>query len=239
MYDICYLFLQFIIYAFLGWIVETVWVWFCTKKLVDRGFLIGPYCPIYGVGVLLIVNFLKDYMNNFLVLFILAMVICMVLEYITSYLMEKIFNARWWDYSERKFNINGRICLETAIPFGIGGIIIMYIVNPFIIDILNMLSIKFAVILGIILGFIFVIDLIISFSVIFKFRNADFTKFKDDTEEMSRRVREYLSEHSFLTKRLINSYPDVKIRIEEFKKIMGRRIEKYNKYRNKKSINSK
>ena len=226
MYVASYLFLQFIIYAFLGWLVETIYVWIKTKKLVDRGFLIGPYCPIYGVGVLLIINFLEDYMNNYLVLFILSVVICMVLEYVTSYLMEKIFNARWWDYSNRKFNINGRICLETAIPFGIGGMIIMYIVNPIIIIILDNLSDNFIILLGLFFFLVFLIDFIISFSVIIKFRNIDVSKFKDDTEEMKKRVLEYLDNHSFLTKRLFNSFPNIKIKIEKFKKRTLRKLKK-------------
>ena len=140
MYNICYYFLLFIIYAVIGWVCEVILSLFEHKRFINRGFLIGPYCPIYGVGVLLIITLLKNYMDSLLVLFVLAMVLCMVLEYVTSYLMEKIFNARWWDYSDEKFNINGRICLETAVPFGVGGLLIMYIVNPFVVSILDKFS---------------------------------------------------------------------------------------------------
>ena len=93
------------------------------KKFVNRGFLLGPCCPIYGCGCILLNLLLHNYTNNILVLFILTMFTCSLLEYITSFLMEKIFKLRWWDYSQMKFNINGRICLETMTPFSILGVL--------------------------------------------------------------------------------------------------------------------
>jgi len=211
--------------------MEVINSYYNHKKFINRGFLIGPYCPIYGFGVLFIINFLKDYMDKPLVLFILSMVICMLLEYITSYLMEKIFNARWWDYSNKKYNINGRICLEFGGVFGLGGLIIMYVLNPLVLGILNSLSNTVVYILGIILFVIFMIDIVISFSVIFKFRNIDMLKSKiksvdkDSTEDMNIRIKEYLMEKSILTKRLVNAFPNYRIRIEKLKK----KIEEYKK----------
>ena len=107
----------FFIYSILGWIMEVINGFIKTKKVVNRGFLIGPYCPIYGTGVILITILLKKYMEDRIITFIMSMLICGILEYFTSYFMEKFFNARWCDYSNRKMNINGRICLETLIPF--------------------------------------------------------------------------------------------------------------------------
>ena len=133
-------FLSFMLYSFIGWGIEVLLTYSRNKKFVNRGFLLGPYCPIYGCGCLLIIFLLKRYTDNMLVLFILAMVICMVLEYLTSFCMEIIFKARWWDYSDRKYNINGRVCLEYAIFFGIGGTLIMYIVHPFVLGIVNKFS---------------------------------------------------------------------------------------------------
>ena len=128
---------MFIIYSFLGWIVDTTDILITTKKLVNRGFLLGPICPIYGVGVLLMIFLLSRFIDTPLALFILAIFIFMTLEYLTSYFMEKLFNARWWDYSNQKFNLNGRICLETTIPFGLGGMLVMYVINPFITKLLD------------------------------------------------------------------------------------------------------
>lgn len=109
------------------------------KKFVNRGFLIGPYCPIYGYGAISMTLLLKGYANDPIVLFVMAIVICSILEYTTSFVMEKLFKIRWWDYSNRKFNINGRICLETMIPFGILGCLMIYFVNPFMFAIIDMI----------------------------------------------------------------------------------------------------
>jgi len=212
-----YLFLLFLMYSILGWIAEVILAYFTHKKFVNRGFLIGPYCPIYGVGVLLIVWLLKRYTDSALTLFILAMVICMILEYITSYIMEKLFNTRWWDYSNMKFNINGRVCLETAIPFGIGGLIIMYLINPFFEGILDMLSSKLILILGIILLILFLVDLIVSLRVILRINSVDVSKYKDNTELVNKKVREYLMKHSVLTRRLMESFPNAKLKIKRIK----------------------
>lgn len=129
--DLKVYFLLFIIYAVIGWCMEVICKLIQYKKFVDRGFLIGPYCPIYGVGALLITFFLNKYVQDPVVLFVMAIVVCGILEYLTSYFMEKIYHARWWDYSRKKFNINGRICLSNLIAFGILGMFIMYISNHF------------------------------------------------------------------------------------------------------------
>lgn len=192
LYAICYIFLLFIIYSFLGWCVEVINSFLNSKGFVNRGFLIGPYCPIYGVGLLLIIYFLKEYTDSYLVVFVMSMFICMILEYFTSYVMEKLFNARWWDYSHKKFNINGRICLETTIPFGLGGMGIIYIVNPLIEKVLSYLSSNGLIIIGIIVMIIFFSDLVVSFITVMKVKNVKITKIKDNTEEINKKVKEYL-----------------------------------------------
>ena len=214
---LCYYFLLFLMYAILGWIVEVINAYIQKKKFVNRGFLIGPYCPIYGVGMLAIISLLQEYTGNYIVLFILSMTIFMFLEYLTSYFMELIFKARWWDYSNKKFNINGRICLETAIPFGLGGMLIMYVINPIFVGFINWLSDNTLLILGISLMTIFVIDLIVSFFVVIKFRNMSDKVYKDDTELMKKRVAKYLSKYSILINRLINSFPTMRVKVEGFK----------------------
>ena len=100
------------------------------KRFINRGFLIGPYCPIYGWGALAITILLKKYLDDPIALFFMSVIICSVIEYLTSYILEKKYHARWWDYSNKKYNINGRICLETLIPFGLLGMIISYFTNP-------------------------------------------------------------------------------------------------------------
>ena len=100
----------FITYSIIGWVIEEIDILILQKKVVNRGFLIGPYCPIYGFGSLFIILFLNKYLDDPIVLFFMTMISCGILEYLTSFIMEKIFKTRWWDYSDEKFNINGRIC---------------------------------------------------------------------------------------------------------------------------------
>ena len=90
---ICLLFLLFMTYSFIGWLMEVICKLIETKKIINRGFLIGPYCPIYGWGCLLITMLLNKYVDDPLVLFVMAIIICSILEYVTSYLMEKLFKA--------------------------------------------------------------------------------------------------------------------------------------------------
>ena len=101
-------FLYFIIYSFLGWLYESILCSITGKKLVNRGFLNGPVCPVYGFGALLIVLVFYGKETSLLPLFLSSMVLTSVVEYFTAVLLEKLFHARWWDYSGRPFNIHGR-----------------------------------------------------------------------------------------------------------------------------------
>ena len=126
-------FVLFMIYSVAGWCVEEVTCSIIEKKIVDRGFLIGPLCPIYGFGGTGITIFLTKYINSPIAVFCMGVLLCAVLEYFTSYIMEKIFNARWWDYSNDKLNLNGRICVRTLIPFGVFGMLVLYLILFFMI----------------------------------------------------------------------------------------------------------
>ena len=218
MYTILFYFLLFIIYSFIGWCLEVIYCYYRTKKIINRGFLIGPYCPIYGAGCVLIILLLKRYSNDALALFIMSIVICSILEYLTSYIMEKLFKTRWWNYSNRRFNINGRICLETMIPFGIGGVFIMKIVNPFFSEILNKIPKGMLVGISIIILILFLIDNIISFSVVSKVKVSASKLKLDSTEELTEIVKQKLIEHSLLARRLIKSFPNIKILKRSYKK---------------------
>ena len=188
-YNLEIYFMMFIIYSIAGWIMEVTLGLIEKHKFVNRGFLIGPYCPIYGFGVLSVSILLSKISNNIILLFLLATLICGTLEYLTSYFMEKIFHARWWDYTRRKFNINGRICLETLIPFGIISVLVICFVNPWLIERLHEIPNNVLDILVISLLLVYVIDSIISFSIIVRFKNLS-KKEKDNTEEIAKKVRE-------------------------------------------------
>ncbi len=228
--DIKIYFLLFIIYAVIGWCMEVICKLIQYKRFIDRGFLIGPYCPIYGVGALLITFLLNKYTQDPVVLFVMAVVVCGILEYLTSYFMEKIYHARWWDYSNKKFNINGRICLSNLIAFGILGMFIMYISNPFLIGQLEKLTttwlnIAFWTILA-----IFVTDNILSGIInnSIKTTTKQLGERMDNTEEITRKVREILQKKSALHRRLVNAYPKiqaVKIKIKEKTRKIKEQIE--------------
>ena len=156
----------------------------------------------------------------------------MFLEYITSWVMEKLFKARWWDYSKRKFNLNGRVCLGTAIPFGILGLFIIYVSNPIIIESLEKVQLKNLNIIALIILAIYIVDNIISTVVILGFRKTAIKVGKegseDNTEEITRKVREILIQRSWLHKRLVNAYPKlvaIKYKIKKIKKEIKENVE--------------
>ena len=225
-------FILFIIYSFLGWLVEVINCSIVEKKLVNRGFLISPICPIYGCGALLITLVLSNYKDDWFVVFCMAFVLCGLLEYFTSWLMEKIFHARWWDYSKNKFNINGRICLETMIPFGILGLVIIYILNPFFYNILNLIPTNIASIISIILLIILIIDMVVSFKVISKVTNTvkkvTQENKKDDTYEITAKAREILKSN-WKGKRILDAFPDLEAIKEKVKKVASDTAEKSKK----------
>lgn len=221
-YDLFMYFMLFIFYSVVGWIIEVIYTFIVDKKIVNRGFLIGPYCPIYGVGCLLIIILLKKYTDDFIVLFIMSMLICSVLEYLTSYIMEKLFNARWWNYSNRKFNINGRVCLETLIPFGIFGSFILLVVNPFVVSIFSKIPNNIFKVIAILIFIIFVIDEVVSYIIINKLNISTSEITIDNTEEITQKVKEYISKNSKLGKRLMKSFPDLKIK--QLKKSKNKKV---------------
>ena len=126
----------FIIYSFFGWVYESVLCVVTKHKWVDRGFLYGPICPIYGVGVVSMMLFLAYSDAHSLVwepwqIFIIAAVGTAVLEFATSWVLEKLFHAVWWDYSNLPFNLQGRISLFTSLGFGFAGLLVVYMIAPF------------------------------------------------------------------------------------------------------------
>lgn len=211
-------FLLFISYAFLGWCMEVTCKFIQYKKFINKGFLIGPYCPIYGWGALAITILLKRYMEDPLVLFVMSTIICSIIEYLTSYFMEKKYHARWWDYSNKKFNINGRICLETLIPFGILGVAIMYGTNPILFKLYNQIPQLVINILTAILFIGFILDNIISSNIISSINVEGNKLIKDNTEEITEKIKQVLRQKSWLHRRLINAYPglkDIKVKIKK------------------------
>lgn len=158
------LFTYFIIYSMIGWIAELIWRSLVEEKrfVKEAGFLTGPWCPIYGFGGLMIAYFLKDYQDDLFGLFIISTVMCTILEYITSYVMEKTFGKRWWDYSNYKFNLNGRICLLNSVVFGISAIAFVHFLHPFVVSTIDKLPEVLHIVLVGVVAVIFIFDFVMS-----------------------------------------------------------------------------
>lgn len=133
-------FIYFITYSILGWICEVIFCSIPEKKFINRGFLNGPLCPIYGFGALIVIFFLTPFKESIFLVFIFGMLFTSVLEYLTSFAMEKIFHSKWWDYSDNKFNINGRVCLLNSILFGLMSVFVMFILHVKIVEIVDNIS---------------------------------------------------------------------------------------------------
>ncbi len=205
-------FLLFVFYSFLGWLMEVTQGYVRHKKFVNRGFLIGPYCPIYGYGAISMTLLLKGYANDPIVLFVMAIVICSILEYTTSFVMEKLFKIRWWDYSNRKFNINGRICLETMIPFGILGCLMIYFVNPFMFAIIDMIPSNLINIIAVILFIIYLVDNAVSITIISNLKDITLDVKGDSTEKVTKEVRKrVLAGQQTLYKRIVKAFSSFKV----------------------------
>ena len=215
------IYILFWFYSILGWIMETTKVSLNKKKIINRGFFLGPYCPIYGTGGILLLT-LKDYQSEPLVVFILSIVICSLVEYLTSYFMELIYRVRWWDYSNRMLNINGRICFFNSICFGLMGMVLVCFLNPYFLNLINKMNSNVRLIIVVILFIGTTIDMIITFNAMFDIRKTvlnikdkTFTNlFKpntDNTEEVSKRVKSIIKDKTIIHRHITKAYSNFKI----------------------------
>lgn len=154
----------FFFYSAVGWLIESTYCSIGEKRFINRGFLTGPMCPIYGTGALVMTICLYNpFYDKPLAVFLLGMVICDLVEYITSVLMETLFHARWWDYTYEFCNIKGRICLKHTLYWGIASIAFVYLVHPYIDSILHNLNPNVLRYILIMILVVFVADVINSF----------------------------------------------------------------------------
>ena len=126
-----YIFLLMMIYSFLGWCGEMAYCSLCQGRLCEkRGFLNGPLCPIYGHGALLVLLAMNGRSDSVLFTVLWGALLTSAVEYITSYIMEKLFHMRWWDYSQKRYHINGRVCLLNSTLFGLACVLLRHAVHP-------------------------------------------------------------------------------------------------------------
>lgn len=122
--------IYFFFYSALGWLVESIYCSIAAGKIINRGFLTGPICPIYGTGAVVMTLVLTPLKEYPILVFIVGLVVCDIVEFATSYIMEKLFHARWWDYSNKWLNIQGRICFRHSMYWGIASVLFIYFVHP-------------------------------------------------------------------------------------------------------------
>ena len=184
------------------------------RKFVNRGFLIGPYCPIYGHGAILITILLQKYIDDPIALFIMGVVVCSILEYLTSYFMEKIFHARWWDYSKRKFNINGRVCLIGAVVFGAFSVILIKLIHPAVIKYTDLIPIPVFHTACAALLILFVADNIVTFGGFSGFNKTlnEISKlFENAKDKIKEEVNEVVIDGlNRQQRRMIKAFPNLK-----------------------------
>ena len=210
--NILMLFALWLIYGFLGFIVETIYVSSAQGKFVERGFLTGPIIPIYAFGALLILFALDGLSNNMFVVFICGVILTSVLEYFGSYIMEKFFNLKLWDYSKRFLNINGRVCLLNSTMFGILSVLVVFYINPFLVKSLEAMNQSLLITLVIVLMMTTVIDFTFSVLAALHIRThldlIDEVKGKlSDAKEAE--MQKHALRYKFFKERLYRAFPNM------------------------------
>lgn len=232
----------FFIYAFLGWCTEVIYACVNSGKFVNRGFLNGPYCPIYGFGVVAVVMCIYPVKDNLPVLFFGSVILTTALEFVTGFILEKIFNEKWWDYSDEHFNIKGYICLKFSLMWGLACIIVVRVIHPLIIKFVDFVPRLIGIIIISVLSAGILSDIIITVLAIMKIRKnirliqsisdemrniSDFTgeKIYDKVSTIMEKNEEYkekISEKCQHLEEIKEKYKN----ITESKGIINKRIEK-------------
>mgnify|MGYP000793192424 CR=1 FL=1 len=156
--DVYHIIQWFLIYSILGWVVESIYMSICNRKLTNRGFVRGPICPIYGVGALTVYFLLRPVDHNLYLLYLMGCIIPTLLEYGTALLMLKIFGEVWWDYSQKPFNYKGILCLESTLAWGVLALFIFGVFNRYVEGAVKMLDVRVAYAAGTIIVITYLID---------------------------------------------------------------------------------
>lgn len=209
----------FIIYSFLGWIMESIVRTISEKKLINTGFLHGPFCPIYGIGAIIIFLFLNGFENRPIILFFIAIIVLTFWEYIVGVMLEKMFKTKYWDYSKQKFNFQGRICLTNSICWGILGVLFVKYIHPFIQFLILKVDTSLLHYIVSIISIVVIVDMIVS---IVKVKNIKSTL--EQVEKLNKEIREKLKEL-----RILKKEEDKTISTENIQQI----VEKLKKKRNR------
>lgn len=195
--QVYFLVLYFFTYGFLGWCTEVAYATAKQKRFVNRGFLNGPVCPIYGVGVSVVVYFLTPVSGNLVFLYLASTILVTVLEGLTGYFMDRIFHHKWWDYSNQPLNIGGYVCLVFSLVWGIACVAIVKVIHPVIHDMLTLIPVTVGVVLIVFLLLILSADLYVTASEILKFNRQleMMERIAEELREVSDRLGETIHEN--------------------------------------------
>ena len=161
-WSVYHVILWFMTYSILGWIVESVYMSICNRKLTNRGFVKGPFCPIYGVGALAVFFLLRPYSDNPVRLFIMGTFLATSLEFITAMIMQKIFGEIWWDYRDKPFNYKGIICLESSVAWGFYTLGLFFFLHNFVVSFVDSIPVLAGKIAGSLILLAFTVDFMTS-----------------------------------------------------------------------------
>ena len=204
--------LLFFIYSFAGWCIEVTLKYIQYHRFINRGFLTGPICPIYGTGAVLItvaVQLLTPFEKAYGTTFAISFLLCGAVEYFTSWYLEKRFHARWWDYSRKPMNLHGRVWIGNLILFGLGGVGIVHFFNPALFTVLNGIAplAKEAAAGG--LAAVCAADYAMTHFILKLVKTGVERSQADNTEEISLEIRRLLTDKSVFYRRFAEAYPDV------------------------------
>ena len=189
------LLLYFFVYGFLGWCTEVAFAAVKERKFVNRGFLNGPICPIYGIGVTVVVSVLLPYKDQIIPLYLWSVLLVTVLEGVTGYLLEKLFHHRWWDYTGMPLNIGGHVCLLFSVIWGVACMAIVHFIHPVIAKLLSFLPVWLGGLLLVAFCFVLAADLYVTVTGILKF-NRRLARMEEIAQELHR-ISDQLGENIY------------------------------------------
>ena len=181
---IYYFIMWFLAYGMCGWLLESVYMSICNKKITNRGFMKSPMCPIYSVGALIVYYFLKPISQNLILVFLVGSVVATIVEFITAHLMIRIFGDFWWDYDDKPFNYKGILCLESSIAWGIYSVCLFVFLHKGITFLIDLIPRTKGVIAAIVLLTVFSVDFTVTM----------YQKKKDDIPSSLLEIRDRIKE---------------------------------------------
>lgn len=185
----------FLIYSFFGWCTEVAYAGVTRGIFVNRGFLNGPYCPIYGCGMVIVIELLYPIRDNLIVLFVGSFLLTSVLEFFTGFILEKLFHNKWWDYSNVPFNIMGYVCLKFSICWGLAGTFFIDIIHPIVYKFILLIPSVVGIIVVSVLAVLFAADCGITVATILKLNKH--LKLMDEVAENLHRISDEIGENIF------------------------------------------